>query len=100
MNTIEMNAEVSRIAYEYLANNLASVLNRVVSEHAVVVVETMGGELAMLRALMPAELPAKSAADYRAFRSAAGSWAEVNADEMIERVYESRTQPGRPPVYL
>ena len=65
-----MNTEVNRIGYEDLANNLASVLHRVVTEHAVVVVETEGGELAMLRALAPSEFPAKNEADYRAFRAA------------------------------
>lgn len=100
MNTVEVNVEVSRIAYEYLANNLASVLNSVVREHAVVVVETIDGELAILSSFLPAELPAKSAADYTAFRSAAGSWAEMNTDEIIKRVYESRNQPGRPSAYL
>lgn len=95
-----MNPELSRIAYEDLANNLASVLHRVVTEQAVVVVETAGGELAVLRALAPSEFPAKNESDYRAFRSAAGCWHDVDADELIHQVYTQRNQPGRPPVSL
>jgi hypothetical protein len=95
-----MNTEVNRIGYEDLANNLASVLHRVVTEHAVVVVETEGGELAMLRALAPSEFPAKNEADYRAFRAAAGSWHDVDADALISDIYTHRDQPGRPPVSL
>ncbi|MBX2997572.1 MAG: hypothetical protein KF893_03605 [Caldilineaceae bacterium] len=71
-----MNTEVKRIAYEEFANNLSSVLDRVIHENAVVVVETADGELALLRSLAPEELSTKSEADYAAFRSAAGSWAE------------------------
>ena len=95
-----MSTKPSRIAYEDLVNNLASVLHRVVTEDAVVVVETEGGELAMLRALAPSEFPAKNEADYRAFRSAAGSWHDVDADALIDRVYTHRNLPGRPPVSL
>jgi hypothetical protein len=95
-----MRSEVKRIAYEEFANNLSSVLDRVVHENAVVVVETADGELALLRYLAPEELPTKREADYAAFRSAAGSWAEVDTDLILKRVYESRDQPGRPPVRL
>jgi hypothetical protein len=76
---IRMN-EVSRIAFEDLANNLAIILHRVVSENAVIVVETSEGELAVLRALAPSELPEKSEAEVKAFRSAAGSWADLARD--------------------
>ena len=95
-----MSTELNRIAYKELASNLAGVLHRVVTEHAVVVVETEGGELAMLRALGPSEFPAKSEANYRAFRAAAGSWHDVDADALIDEVHNHRNLPGRPPVSL
>ena len=92
--------EVSRIAYEDLANNLSAVLHRVVSDKVVIVVETQDGEFAVLRALVPSDLSEKSETDLSAFRSAAGSWADVDVDVLLERVRESRSQPGRPPAYL
>ena len=100
MELLEWSTELSRIAYEELANNLASVLHRVVTEDAVVVVETEGGELAILRALAPSEFPGKNEADYRAFRSAAECWYDVDVDALIDQVYTHRNQPGRPPVSL
>src|SRR5947209_5575002 len=38
--------------------------------------------------------------DYEAFRSAAGSWADVDTDALIERIYEMRRRSTRPPVDL
>lgn len=43
----------------------------------------------------------KTAVDYEAFRSAAGSWKGlVDADELIENIYESRGNSTRPPANL
>ena len=42
----------------------------------------------------------KTKADYDAFRSAAGSWADVDTDKFIEDIYESRRRSSRPPVQL
>ena len=42
----------------------------------------------------------KTKADYEAFRSAAGSWADVDTDKFIEDIYESRRSSFRPPVEL
>jgi hypothetical protein len=43
---------------------------------------------------------AKTKADYEAFRSAAGSWSDVDTDKLIEDIYESRRRSSRPPVEL
>jgi hypothetical protein len=43
---------------------------------------------------------AKSKADIEAFRSAAGSWADVDTDKLVEEIYESRRHSSRPPVEL
>jgi hypothetical protein len=41
----------------------------------------------------------KTAADFEAFRSAAGSWKDlVDTDKLIEDIYESRRISTRPPV--
>lgn len=42
----------------------------------------------------------KTSADYEAFLSAAGSWEEVDVDEFLANVYESRRRSTRPPVEL
>jgi hypothetical protein len=41
----------------------------------------------------------KSAADFAAFKSAAGSWSDVDTDKLVEDIYESR-RSSRPPVEL
>ncbi len=43
---------------------------------------------------------APSEADYEAFRSAAGSWADVDTDALIENIYETRRRSNRSPVEL
>jgi hypothetical protein len=40
----------------------------------------------------------KMEADYEAFRSAAGSWKDVDTDALIADIYEDRRRSMRPPV--
>ena len=94
-----MNSELRRIDYETLANNLASVLERVVGEQETVVVETAGGELALLRYLAPADSPLPLVPDLEACAAAAGTWADVDSDLLLHQIHESR-QTNRPPVSL
>jgi hypothetical protein len=42
----------------------------------------------------------KTAADYAAFRGAAGSWKDVDIDRFLTELYESREHSTRPPVEL
>jgi antitoxin (DNA-binding transcriptional repressor) of toxin-antitoxin stability system len=42
----------------------------------------------------------KTEADYAAFRHAAGGWADVDTDALIEQIYEDRKRSSRPPVEL
>jgi hypothetical protein len=42
----------------------------------------------------------KTQADYEAFRSAAGGWADVDTDKLIEDIYAMRRRSNRPPVEL
>jgi class 3 adenylate cyclase len=41
-----------------------------------------------------------SQADYEAFRSAAGGWKDIDTDQLVENIYESRKISERPPVDL
>jgi hypothetical protein len=47
---------------------------------------------------MEAAIPTPEA--YEAFRSAAGSWADVDTDKLIEGIYAMRRRSNRPPVEL
>ncbi len=40
----------------------------------------------------------KPAADYEAFQSAAGSWADVDTDRLIEEIYATRRRSNPPPL--
>jgi hypothetical protein len=42
----------------------------------------------------------KTAADYEAFLSAAGSWKDVDTDKLIADIYESRRRSSGPPIEL
>ena|SRR5712692_3688583 len=43
---------------------------------------------------------AKTTADYEAFRTAAGSWKDVDTDKLLKDIYETRHRATRPPVNL
>lgn len=48
----------------------------------------------------PAARRPKKGPDYEAFRSAAGSWAGVDTDKLIEDIYATRRRSNRPPIEL
>ncbi len=41
---------------------------------------------------------AKTKADYEAFKSAAGSWKDVDTDRLIKDIYEQRRRSNKPPI--
>jgi predicted DNA-binding antitoxin AbrB/MazE fold protein len=43
-----------------------------------------------------ADAPGPSHEDWEAFRSAAGGWADIDADKLIKDIYESRLVSTRP----
>jgi hypothetical protein len=43
---------------------------------------------------------AKTKADYEAFKSAAGSWKDVDTDRLIKHIYEQRRRSNKPPIEL
>lgn len=61
-------------------------------------------DLALVVPLMPTTTRRRgrvpTEADLEAFRSAAGSWADVDTDKLIEDIYETRRRSNRPPVEL
>ena len=40
----------------------------------------------------------KTKADYEAFKSAAGSWKDVDTDTLIKNIYEQRRRSNKPPI--
>jgi hypothetical protein len=62
-----------------------------------------GEDLAMIVPLarkQPSGRKKSAPEDYEAFRSAAGSWADVDTDKLIENIYAMRSRSNRPPVEL
>jgi hypothetical protein len=58
-----------------------------------------GEDLAMIVPLPPAGTPQfkkPTVADLEAFRSAAGSWSDIDTDVLIERIYRAREEGTRP----
>ena len=58
-----------------------------------------GEDLAMVVPLPPATaVPFKkpTAADFESFRRAAGSWADIDTDRLIEDIYRARREGTRP----
>ena len=43
---------------------------------------------------------AKTTADFAAFRSAFGSWEDVDTDKLLKDIYETRHRATRPPVSI
>ncbi len=43
---------------------------------------------------------AKTEAEYAAFRAAAGRWADVDTDRLIEEIYATRRRSNQPPLEL
>jgi|SRR5579884_1404785 len=72
--------------------------------HAPRVLRAGGKDVAIMAPIETASEPRaprpKTPEDYAAFRSSAGSWADVDTDKLIEEIYEQRRRSSRPPVDL
>ncbi len=95
----------NHISFEELAGNLADVFNKVRKEHTSIVVEYATGEKFVIKPLRPTKVSIRprrkrTKADYEAFLAAAGSWSDVDTDELKKHIYESRAISTRPPVEL
>ena len=100
-----MQRDPIHVTFEEFAGNLGQFFDRVAQGQETVVVEGAAGAQVEVR---PAHaklrrLPrrrTRTPADYEAFLAAAGSWADVDEDEFLRKVYESRDLPPRPRVEL
>ncbi len=97
-----MQRSPARIPLGELVGHPARVLDRVVRERKPILVEKRGKVLVLLtpiRARLPKQLKKKSA-DRKAFLAAAGSWQDLDTDNLIADIYASRERSSRPPVQL
>ncbi len=83
--------ELLRLAEEVADTNEPRMLRRGAEDLAVLVPAVRS---------RPRSLRGKAEADYKAFRSAAGSWSDVDTDSLIADTLESRRGSSRPPVEL
>ena len=81
-----MTEGLNHISFDEFSANLASILDRVISEGEEIIMETEEGALVAVTPIARA----KTAADYEAFLASAGSWADVDTDAFLKNVYESR----------
>ncbi|NJN80875.1 MAG: hypothetical protein HC802_00305 [Caldilineaceae bacterium] len=94
-----MTIEPNRIPFAEFSENLAELFARVLDTGEALVVETDSGETVTVSSATPAIPQPKTEADYAAFRSAAGSWADVDVEAFLADIYESR-ESSRSPVHL
>ena len=104
-----MNNELSPIDIGNLPD-LVHLVEEVQRTHLPRVLCRDGQDVAVLAPLVPATLRKTaeqprarrqpSAADREAFRAAAGSWSDMDTDNLVEDIYESRRISTRPPVKL
>ena len=97
------------VPFEVFSNDLNGFFERVIRDHETIVVEKEAREGIVDGVVMkPVRLVAgrkggrrkRTAADYEAFLSAFGGWSDVDVDDFLKRIYESRNMPSRPPVDL
>ena len=86
--------ELARIAEEVRSTNEPYVLWRAGEEVAILMPARLAGKRRRRVKRVPTE------AYYEAFRSAAGSWMDVDTDKFLAEIYESRRSSSRPPVEL
>ena len=96
-----MANEARRISFEEFSENLDDVFRMVIHDDESVYVESQSGELVEVKVVRTAEPRPREFTDEddQAFLSAAGGWSDVNIDEFLQDIYESR-RSSRPPVEL
>jgi len=83
--------ELARLAEEVHQSRQPQILRRAGQDLAIVLpIEESSGQ----------RRRRKTPADVAAFRDAAGSWATVDTDQLVEDIRESRRRSMRPPVDL
>lgn len=94
-------AEIKRVNISNTPD-LLRLAEEVRKENRVVVLTSNGEEVARLSPPVrrSSRRGSRRENDLEAFRSAAGSWKDVDTDRLIEDIYESRKRSNRPPVEL
>lgn len=84
---------------EFTANG-AALFERVMRDQTAVVVENERGERAVFKPIRTRRIKrrAMTNADWDAFRAAAGSWRDVDTDQLLADIYASRDLPPRSPI--
>ena len=92
-------ADTLHVSVEEFVGDAAGFLAQVLQTQQTVVVENATGEQIEVRPA-PSGERSFSAADREAFLSSLGSWSDIDTDEFMRKVYESRDLPPRPRVEL
>ena len=87
------------VSFKEFSENLAAFLDYVARSGEVLVVERSEGDSVVVSPKIPSAVRTKTEADWKAFRSAAGSWDDMDAESFLADVYESRNT-SRSPVEL
>lgn len=86
-----MADELVRMPIHELVSDLERIFDRVAQGESVIVVDTDGKDVAIVKPVRSRRRGGrKTAADLAAFHAAAGGWADVDTDALIETLYESR----------
>ena len=90
------------IPFDEFTTDPARFFDQVIRDHETVIVKKAKGELVALKPVATPRLPRrkKTKADFEAFLASAGSWRDVDTDELISRIYKGRSVSTRPPVEL
>ncbi|NJN84269.1 MAG: hypothetical protein HC802_19635 [Caldilineaceae bacterium] len=94
-----MTTERERIPFDEFSKNLVSIFARVLNTGEELLVENASGGVVALSVATPKSARPLSDDSYKAFRSAAGGWADVDTETLKNSIYESR-KSSRPPVAL
>jgi hypothetical protein len=81
-----MTETLKRVSFEEFSENLSRIFDRVIREGKSIVIEKGEGELVTLSPATSS--PPKTAEDRKAFRAAAGSWADVGTESGKAKVTE------------
>jgi hypothetical protein len=84
--------DLLRVVEEVRASNKPRELTR--DGETLAVLSPTGGRRSKRRTREP------TAEELASFRSAAGSWADVDTDKLVEEIYETRRRSIRPPIDL
>src|SRR3954471_22701927 len=100
-----MVKEAVHVTLDEFAKDLEGFVERIAQDRETVVVESETGAQvevrpARTRRRSPRLRGPRSAEDLEAFLSAAGSWSDVDDEDLLSKIYESRNLPPRPPVEL